>query len=482
MLPQQFLTEVGEEVAAPDETSNQTNPTGQAADVTLLTPRAAQMRRIFTEVEGNLPFRRGDAFKGMLTFTDNDEEPIHRWFYYKEGYSRRLVNQVLNLYPTPPEYPAVLDPFCGAGTTLLEVQAHGRPAVGVELNPFAAFLSQVKTSWNKINSEQLASALDKALVEAKNTNTNLPELTTFHNTDYFPHRNAHKWFNLRDAIIRRQCTPEIKNALLLALASTLEDISCLHKDGRLLRYLPRDVISPREALCRRIEEMTADLQAMADKPSGNVSVFRGDARNLKAAFNDHKPPKFGMILYSPPYLNNFDYSEIYKCELWLLGMLNSYDEWRRLRQSTFRSHPSCRFASTTHLKDNVALREVHRLVEQAARCPNIGNSAQKTMPDVLRGYFDDAAMPLQEQIELLAPRGYIICVVGNSKHGALHISTDTLIAKIGKALGLELVEIYVGKYRYSRKEKNHKLRESLVVFRKAAGNFNGFTRSKPECS
>ncbi|MCP9494116.1 MAG: site-specific DNA-methyltransferase [Pyrinomonadaceae bacterium MAG19_C2-C3] len=467
MLPQQFLNETAEEVVAPDETSNQTNPTGRVADVTLLAPRAAQMRRIFAEAECDLPFRRGNAFKGMLTFTDNAEEPIHRWFYYKEGYSRRLVKQVLNLYSPPPEYPAVLDPFCGAGTTLLEAQAHSYPAVGVELNPFAAFLSQVKTSWNKINPEQLARTLDNVLVKAKNTNTNLPELTTLHNTDYFPHRNAHKWFNLKDAILQRRCAPEVKNALLLALASTLEDISRLHKDGRLLRYLTRDVISPREALRCRVEEMISDLQVMADKPSGSVSVFRGDARHLEKVFNGHKPPKFGTILYSPPYLNNFDYSEIYKCELWLLGMLNSYDQWRRLRQSTFRSHPSCRFDSTSYLKDNSALREVYRLVEQAARCPNIGNGAQETLPDVLRGYFDDVAMTLQEQIKLLAPGGHIICVVGNSKHGALHISTDTLIAKTGKALGLNLVEIYVGKYRYSRKEKKHKLRESVVVFRKS---------------
>lgn len=464
--PQQFLNAADNETDAPDELTNLNHSTKQIADVTLFAPRAAQMQRIFAETERDLPFRRGNAFKGMLTFTDNSEEPIHRWFYYKEGYSRRLVSRVLELYPTPPEYPAVLDPFCGAGTTLLEVQAHNRPAIGVELNPFASFLSQVKTSWSKINSKQLASALDKVLSKANNTNTDLPDLTTFHNPEYFPRRNAHKWFNLRDAIKQCHHAPKVKNALLLALASTLEDISCLHKDGRLLRYLPRDVISPRAALRSRVKEMISDLQVMADKPCGSVSVFRGDARNLKTVFNDHQPPKFGMILYSPPYLNNFDYSEIYKCELWLLGMLNSYDEWRQLRQSTFRSHPSCRFASTSHLKDNADLREVYRLVEQAARCPNIGNSAQKRIPDTLRGYFDDVVLTLQGQTELLAPGGYIICVVGNSKHGALHIPTDTLIAKTGKALGLELVEIYVGKYRYSRKEKNHKLRESVIVLKK----------------
>jgi hypothetical protein len=74
---------------------------------------------------------------------------------------------------------------------------------------------------------------------------------------------------------------------------------------------------------------------------------------------------------------------------------------------------------------------------------------------------------LKEQIVRLAPGGHIVCVVGNSKHGRLYIPTDTLLAKIGQALGLELVEIYAAKYRNDRRQKNQKLRESLVVFTKS---------------
>jgi hypothetical protein len=261
----------------------------------------------------------------------------------------------------------------------------------------------------------------------------------------------------------------VKKALLLALATTIDDVYCLRKDGRALRYQPCNVIHPAEALHRRAMVMVEDLNAIADRPCQDVKVIKGDARSLNSLLtNDIQLNQFGLIMYSPPYPNNFDYSEVYKCELWLLGMLDSYEQWRQLRLSTFRSHPSCKFPITNYLQENPALREVYLLVEKAARCSNIGGTrAYERAPNVIRGYFDDVFSMLKEQIVKLAPGGHIVCVVGNSRHGRLYIQTDILIAKIGQAIGLELVEIYVAKHRNDRKHKNQKLRESLVVFTKS---------------
>lgn len=441
----------------------------QADNVTPLSPTAGELRHIFAEAARELPFHYGSAFKGMLSFTNNLNEPIHRWFNYKEGYSHQLVSKVLERYPPPDRYPAILDPFCGASTTLLVAQSNNREAVGIEINPFAVFLSKVKTSWYKLDANRLEEALKKVLADTGCGDSVVPELTTFHNKDYFPGRNAQNLFKLRDRILCCGTSDTVKNALLVALAATLEDVSCLHKDGRLLRYKKREVLTPKEALKLRAGILIEDICNLTEKPEATASVLKGDGRSLEmvlAKKNGYCPKKYGLVLYSPPYLNNFDYSEVYKCELWLLGFIRSYEQWRRLRRSTFRSHPSCKFNKTSYLKDARSFSRIHLLVEQTARCTNIGGKAQKTAPDIIRGYFDDIYQSLRGQAAKVASGGHIVCVVGNSRHGRLHIPTDVLIGLIGLALGLQLVEIYVGKLRYGRKEKKHRLRESLVVFRK----------------
>lgn len=41
---------------------------------------------------------------------------------------------------------AVLDPFCGSGTTLAVAQRMGLPSIGIDLNPIACLISRVKTA------------------------------------------------------------------------------------------------------------------------------------------------------------------------------------------------------------------------------------------------------------------------------------------------------------------------------------------------
>jgi len=47
-------------------------------------------------------------------------------------------------------------------------------------------------------------------------------------------------------------------------------------------------------------------------------ILAGDGRTLQIPELGGKA--FDLIIYSPPYLNNIDYSEVYKLELWLSAM------------------------------------------------------------------------------------------------------------------------------------------------------------------
>ena len=70
--------------------------------------------------------------KDLVTFVPNKNESIHNWFYYKEGYSKELIEWLVKEYKlTGPIY----DPFAGVGTTLLVAKNLGISAIGTDVSP-----------------------------------------------------------------------------------------------------------------------------------------------------------------------------------------------------------------------------------------------------------------------------------------------------------------------------------------------------------
>ena len=74
--------------------------------------------------------------------TDRKIEGIHP---YPAKFIAEIPRALLTALPMQ-RGTAVLDPFCGSGTTLVECQRRGIPAIGIDLNPIACLISRVKTA------------------------------------------------------------------------------------------------------------------------------------------------------------------------------------------------------------------------------------------------------------------------------------------------------------------------------------------------
>src|SRR5262249_15182543 len=77
------------------------------------------------------------------TFVDNMRLPVHRWFRYSAGFSAQWVEEVLAASRRSGRM-TILDPFAGAGTTLLAAEALGIDSYGVEAHPFVARVARAK--------------------------------------------------------------------------------------------------------------------------------------------------------------------------------------------------------------------------------------------------------------------------------------------------------------------------------------------------
>src|ERR1700742_4035972 len=83
-----------------------------------------------------------DAARLPTSVTSRHHE-IHRWFNFIAGFSPEFVASCIDGAEAVGDG-YVLDPFAGAGTTLVEAQLAGLPAVGYEPHPFFAEMARAK--------------------------------------------------------------------------------------------------------------------------------------------------------------------------------------------------------------------------------------------------------------------------------------------------------------------------------------------------
>jgi DNA modification methylase len=77
----------------------------------------------------------------------HDRQPVsgltHSFYKYPARFSPSFVRQAILNFTEPGDL--VLDPFMGAGTSLVEARVLGRKAIGTDLNTLAVFLAETKT-------------------------------------------------------------------------------------------------------------------------------------------------------------------------------------------------------------------------------------------------------------------------------------------------------------------------------------------------
>lgn len=421
-------------------------------------------------------------YEGLVTASTNQNYPVQRWFHLKEAFSLDLLPTLLKDWNIDiGSLHRILDPFCGIGTSLLALQQIAKQnnrndllAIGFERNPFLHFVAQTKIQWHRYNSENVKRQAAYLLNGCyRPCPTNLPELSTLHREDVYNRERLLEILSFKNAIDFLPY-PE-KDPIVLGWASTLENLSGIRKDGRALRISKKKKIPDiPDSFMKAWDDIANDLTLAPSYFNPiNTQIFLGDGRRIKgAACDQHELRNFDLIIYSPPYLNNIDYSEVYKIELWMCGFINSFEAFRNLRLNTFRSHPSLRFHEPiTMLHDsrmNGVAEVINDLIEALPK-----NKDLKWRTDLFQGYFDDMYISLKKQFDLLLPGGWIFCVVGNSLHGPNHdlvsrvpVASDLIIAQIAETLGFEVKAIQIARLLKRRLPEYKYLRESIVVMQK----------------
>jgi len=367
-------------------------------------------RRALSHVGGAIELAGGSederrALEAALGVTPDEtatQAHVHGFHSYPARLHPDTARRLIEGLSRPGE--RVLDPFCGSGTVLVEARLAGRAALGVDVNPLAVELSELKANgpgapWTArlvpVATRVAEHADDRRRARAGATRR-------YEDIDvalFAPHVLL-ELDGLKDGIARVE-NEALARALLLVLSAVLTKVSVRAGDtGRAegekrvsAGYTTRFFLRKAQDLARRLEAAKARLPPRAPL----AKVIHGDARNLDAVGDG----KVDLVVTSPPYAGVYDYVVHHRDRL----------RWLELPEERFEEHE---IGARRH-----------------ARGVSFGHA--------LARFRSELGAALEELGRVLSPRGAAVLVIADSVLAMRAVYADELVRGLAPSAGLALV-------------------------------------------
>ena len=400
-----------------------------------------------------------NKYKNLVNFKTNLNQPRHGWFDIKEGYGYSLVDNILKDLNISKNDGKILDPFSGSGTTVIQSSILGYESIGIEVNPFLHFLSINKSQKFFKNLETIKNSfINDELLDLNNSE--IPKLSI--SKKIFREQldkilKIKKWISLIS-------DKKTKDFFFCIFICSLDKASYAKKDGNGLKY-PKNRIPENfhQVFVENLKKSINDLKTV--KIIKKPNIFLGN--NLDILSNKKFIFKYknsvSLCLFSPPYANCFDYTEVYKTELWFGDFIKDYKDLKVLRNQSMSSHLN------KNLNKNIEILNEIKIIIEKISAKKLWS---KKIIDMLINYFNEMKLLLRLIYPLLNQNGKCVIVVGNSSYGNIAIPTDQIFEKIAKKIGfkktyiIEARKLGTSSQQFKKIDDANKLRESLVVLSK----------------
>ena len=400
------------------------------------------------------------------TFSPNRSKLLHRWYPYLEGFSEDFVLALLDEFGSTAEI--VHDPFAGTGTTPIVSALNGRISTYCEINPFMRLVidAKIKGLQKVIHCiddfiRYTKVILDTAIDNKPDTQDAKRQLSiAFGDRRYFEDSRLRELIALQRSIADTEPTFSTFRLLAnLALASIVVDNSLLIRAGD-LRYrkpneLPTIIGSPINDFHEQLDQITADLNSVSKQDFGSVSLLSNSALDIPRSISTTD-----LIITSPPYLNGTNYFRNTKLELWITNLIENERDLRTLRDEAIA-------AGINNITNRSRKPHLFSYVEEVtAQLDKV--AYDRRIPELIRRYFSDAYIWLNNLHLLLRPGGLALIDIGDSRFAGVPVKTDQLLSKVSSEIGFELEEARFLRERRSRDGTD--LKQVLLVLKKPITN------------
>src|SRR5690606_15007669 len=146
----------------------------------------------------------------------------------------------------------------------------------------------------------------------------------------------------------------------------------------------------------------------------------------------NKVQDIDICVFSPPYPNSFDYTDINNVELWMLGYLKSAAQNKKLRTSTFPSHMQIKRTISKAPDGSKHLESVLKKLKSAR-----DDLWDSRIPDMVGAYFHDLSEIISNVSRQLSHKGEVWIVVGDSRYAGINIPAADILDQLLQGSGLK---------------------------------------------
>lgn len=417
-----------------------------------------------------------EYFRSLVNFSRSKLEPYQRWAKYREGYSEELVKELIRRSDLNKDKHFIIDPMSGSGTTLVTANQMGFDALGIDVNPYSVFLANCKV--DKYSEKEIEGAKrilnDFELKDWNSSKTKSEDLNGCRK--YFDEENYSYLLEIKDEIDKIDGI-KIKNLFHLAWLIVLEDCSNRKKDGNGLATRKSKVTNVFEFFAGKLRLMLNDFLNHPIPQHTCALTVQDTAQNLfeiADSFSKRVNKKPAAIIFSPPYINSFDYFESYKIEL-LFGGFCDFENLSKLREKAIRNYRKAIKEDLNYFHPVLEKisNEIWKAIPKKEKRTGKRDGRTRLMAKVITAYFKDMDGVIQNISETLIEGGKCYIVVDQSAYVGIIVPTDLLLASIAEKHGLNVAQIIKCRKAITSGQQlkqfpylKDNLRESIVVLEK----------------
>jgi DNA modification methylase len=369
-------------------------------------------------------------------FTENRGSGIHRWVPWIAGFSAAFVTEAIRKHA--PDGGLIVDPFAGVGTTLLETVRRGvaYDAVGFEINPYAAFATEVKLEAVSLPTAEVRRAIDRFRKGAPTTAPASAPPGFRSRIPFYSPRVLPKVLRVL-GWIQQMKSPPLRRLFSVAFGSVMVRFSNYTYEPSLTSRpaVDKPLIEDADVygiIAEKLDQMTSDIVAFQrDCPAlARGTVYAKSWASAEEVFDEGS---IHLIVTSPPYANNYHYLRNTRPQMYWLGFAASPKDFEVIENSSFG-----KFWQTVRdlppIPLNLDFPELEATLEELRGLnTHKGHYGGGGWANYLATYFNDSYEFLKRMRRLLAPGGVAVIVIGNSIVQGLDFRTDEILAHLAES-------------------------------------------------